>query len=307
MDTWDYFGQWYHGCDVRRPGWSQAWCVVEPSTCQRKPHPMSSMSAHGRIGGFARKLAPSQVAHENGDSWDYCSDTKEQLVGPVASVEDPLHACPIKTFSNVIFMEYTETESRCAQLCFNPSLEIHDSSLDLLYGTTCVKEGYGVYASTDTMNRQVVHWYLPSDDVQSTKDLRGTHLSRHQSIRHHGPTPPVSDEEHACEANRMTDAIHISTLDDGETKSCSQICLNPAFQKPAEKHGVLFHTSCTARGFTTFVKEDKNMGCALPRHHPHAVASFLNPRVAPQANHLCLSQAERPQRKPSAHQLQCRG
>jgi len=254
LQTWDYFGQWYYGCDARKPGFTQPWCVVDPDTCSRKPHPMSSMSTHGHVGGMARKLALSQTAHEHGDSWDLCSVTDEQLAEHVSPVTDPLHACPARTWNDVVFLQPgsgQEDPPTCAQLCFNPSLEIHDESLDILYGTTCIQEGFSTYKSTGSINRQVVHWYGQAPDTETARHAAAAR--RHERKMQHDP-------DHPCEENRMTDAIHISEVKDKGTSACSQICLNPSFQKPAEKHGVIFRTTCLDRGYSRFVREDKNMG-----------------------------------------------
>lgn len=386
--TWDYRGEWFHGCDPRRPHSTKPWCVVDMSTCERTPEIMSTAHTRVRIEGqsvrprphrrwpsrslhsryepahsradahlrrrarLPRAPAPSgcavcpnvscarpqkniplsQAALEHGDRYDYCSLAHDALTGSTALqavVEDPFHPCPARTWSNVAFVQRPDgggadagaARGRCAQLCLNPSYDLRADGADLLYGTTCAMHGYTVYASTATLSdRHVVHWYTePSADADGPRPPSARSASRsrqeeaeeqqaakeeerHGSGREHGeehsggrrgghghhsrkasepteqpapspspalsapPSHPPYDTEHPCDAKRMHEAVHFSDAPPGaRPTSCQQICLNPAFEKPAGKRGVLFGRTCLGEGYTRFVREEKTMGFARAR------------------------------------------
>lgn len=256
-DNWDYFGNWYHACDARKPRAQSSWCVVDRSSCKSEPHGMVDTRTHGKIGGITISLPISQTAAERGHAWDFCAIDTEQLGDAMPLIEDPTHRCPTNTWSDVVFVE---KDGLCAQLCLNPASELHATNLDVVYGTTCVRDGFAHYVKTTTVSRQTVHWYA-----------REATTSEHAAVVNFTPREAKSpdaapqlieppEKEHVCEPGRLADAMHISPPDGAFLGSCQQICLNPVFRGPAEKRGVVFGTTCQAQGYTHFTKEEKNLG-----------------------------------------------
>jgi hypothetical protein len=163
----------------------------------------------------------------------------------------------VHTWADVIYVQPDPDDlSRelCAQLCLMPNVEFDATGLDIIYGTTCLRDGYSNYTKTTTVSRHLVHWYAGPT---------GGRAGAGTGAADAGAAGGRREREHKCEANRLSDAVHITPANTGYAGSCEHICLNPVFKAPAAKRGVEFGgADCQERGYTRFVQQEKTLGCA---------------------------------------------
>jgi hypothetical protein len=215
----------------------------------------------------------SQAAAEHGHAWDFCGIDTEQLGPEAPAIDDSMHACPDRSWADVTFVQ-TDAEATehglCAQLCLNPAAEFQAHQLDLIYGSTCVRDGFTRYVKTSRLQGHVLHWYgddsshaasdSPSrdDDPSAVDDASGPHGSRHGHAS--ASQPPAEEREHKCEPNKLHNAFHLLRYEGDPEGLCQQICLNPAFKGPAGKRGVRFGSTCQELGYTSWIRQEKMFG-----------------------------------------------
>lgn len=82
MDSWDFKGETYHGCDERAPDSKRPWCVLKEDF-------LADSKARCGFAMLGNSVAKTTVAHPR---WDFCNDPAGHLHGSHSPAASDIHS-----------------------------------------------------------------------------------------------------------------------------------------------------------------------------------------------------------------------